>query len=314
MSGESAIQPRPVVVVADDDDATRDLVTRWLQKGGYDVRGAASGEEALRVIAGISEIACVVLDVMMPGMNGIEVLERLRTDARFETLSILLLTAHATGDEDVVRGMELGASDYMFKPFSGPVLTARVKALALRTEKDRNATMRLQEAEAHASIDVLTALYNRRHFDRTLVEEAARARRHRTPCSLVILDVDHFKSVNDTLGHPEGDRALRHLAEILRKTLRGEDRAFRYGGEEFALLLPGTSADAAVLAVTRIRNALVATPFPFPESFARRLTFSAGIASLSEKTDFTFPGVIEAADRALYRAKQLGRDRTELAT
>jgi two-component system, cell cycle response regulator len=303
---------RGSVLVVDDDASTRLLVSRWLAKDGFAVFEATSGENALQQLnapeRARSPFDCMVLDVMMPGMTGLEVLARVRTSGA-EGPPILMLTAHATCDEEVVKAMEEGASDYIFKPFSGPVLVARVRALATRAREARMLQMRLQEAEASATIDPLTTLFNRRHLEKALVEEAARARRQHARCAVLLCDIDHFKNVNDTHGHAEGDRALQYFGVKLQSILRGEDRAFRYGGEEFLLLLPGADADGASRVAERLRSAVNLEPFEIARTReALRLTFSGGVAVLGEASDYSFRGVVEAADKALYEAKKAGRN------
>jgi diguanylate cyclase (GGDEF)-like protein len=305
---------RGLILVVDDDASTRTLVSRWLQKEGYEVREAPSGEGALEVVATLTTpLDCVVLDVMMPGMNGVEVVQRLRGIPAVADVSVLLLTAHATGDEDVVAGMDAGASDYMFKPFSGPVMVARVRALCRRTQHARELKAKLLEAEEHAAIDPLTNLYNRRQFERTLTEEAARARRHQSPCAILLGDLDYFKTINDTHGHAEGDRVLTYFSAKVQSILRGEDRAFRYGGEEFAVILPGADVEGALRVDRRLREALARDPYVFAKGHSNVINYSAGIACAQGASDFTFKGIVEDADRALYAAKRNGRNRTELA-
>jgi two-component system, cell cycle response regulator len=317
---DSAISSiRGSVLVVDDDASTRLLVSRWLAKEGFAVFEAPSGESALQLLSaperGLQPFDCMVLDVMMPGMTGLEVLARVRASGASESLPILMLTAHATGDEEVVRAMEEGASDYIFKPFSGPVLVARVRALATRAREARTLQMRLQEAEASATIDPLTTLFNRRHLDKALIEEAARARRHHARCAVLLCDIDHFKAVNDTHGHAEGDRALQYFGTKMQSVLRGEDRAFRYGGEEFLLLLPGADAEGASRVAERLRSAMNVEPFEIERTReALRLTFSGGVAVLGEASDYAFRGVVEAADKALYEAKKSGRNCIKIGT
>lgn len=302
----SHTESKAVVLVVDDDDATRTLVSRWLTKEGCMVHAAGSGEAGLRLID-THEIDCVVLDVMMPGMTGVEMLRLLRK--KTEILPVLMLTAHATGDADVVAAMDAGASDYIFKPFSGPVMVARVRALAQRGRQARELQKRLRLAEESATVDALTGLYNRRHLDRSMMEESARARRQLATCSVILCDLDHFKKVNDTFGHQEGDRVLQYFSAKLRSILRGEDRAFRFGGEEFLLLLPGAEADGAARVAERLRDAIFLDPFTHEDGTPLLVTFSAGVAAFGVRSDYSFQGVLEAADRALYAAKAAGRDR-----
>jgi diguanylate cyclase (GGDEF)-like protein len=160
----------------------------------------------------------------------------------------------------------------------------------------------------------LTHLGNRRHFEARLKEEAAYATRRKQPFSLVLLDLDHFKAINDTFGHEEGDRVLAHFAETLRSILRQEDAAFRYGGEEFVVLLRATGSAAALTAAERLRAALKGLPVELGDpSVEQVITFSAGVAAADDDNAFETATLVTRADAALYRAKRSGRDRVELA-
>jgi diguanylate cyclase (GGDEF)-like protein len=309
-----AIDVARTVLVVDDDDATRTLVTRWLKKAQLDVVEAASGEAALDAVERSAAIDAIVLDVMMPGLDGYSTLAKLKETPKGAAIPVLLLTAHANEDGDVVRGVEHGAVDHIAKPFSGPVLAAKVRAACDRGRAERELRAKLANAEQNAAIDPLTRLGNRRFFESRLREEAAFARRHSQPFALVLLDLDHFKSINDTFGHEEGDRVLVHVADAIRAILRADDAAFRYGGEEFVLMLRACDADHAVRAAERLRAALQARPIALgepPES--RTITFSAGVASPSADNGFATEDLVARADAALYRAKRGGRDRVEIA-
>ena len=298
-------------LIIDDDDATRALVARWLSNGGFETLQASSGERGLELAReNAATIDVVVLDVMMPGIDGFETLKRLKSDASTALLPVVLLTAHANADLDVVRGVEGGAIDHVSKPFSGPVLTAKVRALASRMVAERELRMQLRSAEENAASDALTKLYNRRQLDMRLREATAHASRHREPLAVAVLDLDHFKSINDTYGHDSGDRVLVHFAELLRRGMRTSETAYRYGGEEFVLLLRGDAA-AAVRAVERLRAALAAAPIRLGDA-ERTITFSAGVASASGENGFDTSDIVGRADAALYRAKRAGRDRTEV--
>jgi diguanylate cyclase (GGDEF)-like protein len=208
---------------------------------------AAHGEEGIAVAnAEVDRLDAIVLDVMMPGIDGYEVMRRIFKSPITKELPILLLTAHANTDDDVVQSMEIGALDHLSKPFSGPVLVAKVKAACTRRAKSRALVTELDLARENATIDALTGLANRRPFEQRLTEESAHARRHHRPFSLVMIDLDHFKLLNDSYGHETGDRALKHTARLIKAMLRTDDFAFRYGGEEFALLLRSCSANDAI--------------------------------------------------------------------
>jgi diguanylate cyclase (GGDEF)-like protein len=306
--------PRTILVV-DDDDALRTLTARWLTNANLRCLEAKSGEEAIEIAsANCTAIDAIVLDVMMAGIDGFETLRRLKTNASTAIIPVVLLTAHATGDTDFVQGADSGAVDHLVKPFRGPVLVAKVRAIVERSRGERELRGKLKQAEETATMDALTGLGNRRHFEARLREETAYARRHRVAFSLVLLDIDHFKSVNDTFGHEEGDRVLVHVADAIRSILRADDAAFRYGGEEFALILRGSEPKNGVIAAERLRAALRGRPIALGEAReARVITFSAGVAAPSSATDFATDDLVARADAALYRAKRGGRDRVEIS-
>jgi diguanylate cyclase (GGDEF)-like protein len=236
-----------------------------------------------------------------------------RNEPVIATIPVLLLTAHADTEVDIVRGATLGATDHLSKPFSGAVLRAKVTRAVESCRARRALEGRLETAERLARIDPLTQLGNRQLFYERLREEASFAARHKSPLALVVIDIDHFKSLNDTLGHEAGDRALTHVAGVLSGALRREDGAFRYGGEEFAVLMRGVDAKAALACTTRLRAALSARPLSLPNGGSRDITFSAGVAVADASNDFLADALFARADEALYRAKESGRNRDEVA-
>ncbi len=304
--------PRTVLVV-DDDDSLRMLTTRWLKNAKLHCLEARTGEEAIAVAtANAAAIDAIVLDVMMPGIDGFETLRRLKANDETSPLPVVLLTAHATGDKDLIEGAVGGAVDHLVKPFSGPVLVAKVRAIVERSRGERELRLKLRYAEETSTIDALTGLGNRRHFEARFKEEAAYAQRHKQTFSLVLLDIDHFKSVNDTFGHEEGDRVLVHVADVIRSILRADDCAFRYGGEEFVMILRACEPPNGILAAGRLRAAMQASPIELGVAKEPRLiTFSAGVAAPSAAADFATHDLVSRADAALYRAKRGGRDRVE---
>jgi diguanylate cyclase (GGDEF)-like protein len=306
------------VLVVDDDDATRMLVTRWLAKGGLSHLEARSGDEAIAIAAARGDdLDAIVLDVMMPGLDGFETCKRLKADPASAQVPVLLLTAHANDETQVVKGVEAGAVDHLSKPFSGPVLVAKVKAICARSQRERALRTKLEFAERNATVDALTGLFNRRLFDKRLREEVAHAKRHQHPFAVLMVDLDHFKSVNDTFGHGEGDRVLAHVASCMPKVLREDDMAFRYGGEEFALILRATTADSGVVVGERLREVLRAAPIDLGEgdtAIVKTVTYSGGIASADATNGFDGESVVARADAALYTAKRTGRDRVIIAS
>jgi two-component system, cell cycle response regulator len=301
------------VLLIDDDADIRKLVSLWLGKAEIPLIEAVDGASGLLLArAHADNLDAIVLDVMMPGIDGFEVLRQLRLDPTTAPIPVVLLTAHANTEADMLRAAESGAVEHLAKPFSGAILTAKMRLIIQRTRKERELRQKLLFAEEIAAVDPLTKLFNRRHFKRRIVELGAQARRHRQPVSVFIADLDHFKSVNDTYGHPEGDRVLVHVANALRSVMRTEDLAVRFGGEEFvAVLQMCTSVDALVVA-KRLREQLRATPVRLGDE-DRIIAFSGGIAAADESNDFSMDGIVERADVALYEAKNAGRDRVFLA-
>ncbi len=302
------------VVVADDDRATRALVARWVQTTGLTVIEAGDGEAALVCVhAHAPRVAVVILDVMMPNRDGFGVLGALRADPATASIPVILLTAHATDEPDVLRGIETGAAAHMPKPFSGPLLAARVRQLARQRASSVQAEWQLRRAETAATRDALTGLANRRQFEEVMVAEHAFAKRHESPAALALVDLDHFKTVNDVFGHQEGDRVLTHFAAVVRRTLRAEDQAFRIGGEEFALLLRGTVVDGAVHVLERLRSELSKAPLRVGSDETRyHIRFSAGVATLDGEKSAA--NALKEADEALYAAKRGGRNQSRVAS
>jgi two-component system, cell cycle response regulator len=301
------------VLVVDDDDASRKLVMRWLTSAKLTCVEQPSGQAALEWLAADPDrVDAVVLDVNMPGLDGFEVVSRLKADPATAPIQVLMVTAHATREADVTQGMEAGAVDYLAKPFSGPVLVAKVRAACERRRAERGLRAKLQSAEEHATTDALTGLLNRRAFDDALARASASAVRTTEPLALAMLDLDHFKQINDTFGHPGGDQLLAHFADAVRRVVRGGDLAFRYGGEEFAVILPRCGADDAARVVSRIQRDLRERPVSLAGRSPVVARFSAGIASAQASNRYRVDELVARADAALYRAKSGGRDRIEM--
>jgi len=300
------------VLVVDDDASTRLLVAGWLRGSGLVVLEAGSGEDALAMVRrDPASIDAIVLDVMMPGIDGFQVLSQLKADDRSSLIPIVFLSASAR-ESDVVRGVRAGAIDYLPKPFSGPILVTKIKAVLERARAERALHNKLRSAEESATTDGLTGLWNRRAFDRRLSEMVANAVRHNEPLSLLMLDIDNFKAINDELGHLVGDEALVHLAGKLRSVVRAGDQVFRYGGEEFLLLLAKCDCASAVRVFYRLRESLRATPLPLEGGGTRLVSVSGGIASAEADNEFRLGNLVGRADEALYAAKRAGRDRVEV--
>jgi two-component system cell cycle response regulator len=289
-----------LVLVADDDGVTRAIVSSWLKGAGYAVIAASDGEQALQ-LARDQQPDLLLVDVTMPGRDGYEVCRAIQAESATPP-PVIFLTAHTQTDARVA-GLDAGAVDYIVKPFANEELVARVRA-ALRTKAVHDGLA------DQAARDGLTGLFNRRELDTRAGQAVALADRHNRPFSCLLLDIDHFKQVNDTHGHAAGDTVLREAAQRICDASRISDIVGRYGGEEFVVLLPETDADAAVITADKLRALLAATPvMAGTTSIAVRA--SIGVAAWG--TGMRTPSdLYAAADEALYRAKDLGRDRTEL--
>ncbi len=296
---------RDTVLVADDSMVVRAVVRETLEAQGYRVLEATDGDAALRSCQeGAPDV--VVLSLEMPRRSGFEVLAALKHDPALADLPVVFLTGRE-GVRDVVRALELGAHDYLRKPFEGPELIARVGAAARVKRLQDELRRRNQELDRMSRIDALTGLANRRHLEERLIEFSANARRHAIPMGLAIVDVDHFKAVNDTYGHPVGDAVLVEVARRLATVVREGDVVGRWGGEEFLVIAPHSPAGGVARLGERLRAAVAESPVTYEvDAPPVPVTISVGCAFTLDEPS---PVVLERADRALYEAKRTGRDR-----
>ncbi|MFU8829141.1 MAG: diguanylate cyclase, partial [Phycisphaerales bacterium] len=291
----------PVVLLVDDAPEIHRLLGVKLRNDDLTLLSAFSGEEAIEMAADL-EPSLILLDLNMPGIDGLETLKRLKDQSETIEIPVIILSGSTTSSDKVVS-FGLGATDYVTKPFDVPELRARI-ASSLRV------TRLMRMLAQRAQIDGLTGLWNRAHLNDKLASEIDQSTRTGDPLSLVMCDLDHFKILNDTYGHPAGDLVLQCFARILKAEMRKYDVACRYGGEEFALIVPGTEAAAAAGLCERIRVGIAEARWPrYPEmtvtgSFG---IATSGLAGTSEVSDW-----IEAADRALYSAKEAGRNRVHV--
>jgi two-component system chemotaxis response regulator CheY len=294
----------------------RQALLRALSFEGYEVRVAADGHAALDSLLADPADA-VLLDVSMPGIDGLEVCRRLR--AAGDRTPILMLTArHATADR--VAGLDAGADDYLVKPLASYALKARLVAADRVTSLHRQLAHQQAELERLneqltqvARRDPLTGLVNRRALEEDLEQLEARVRRYGHRYCMALIDIDEFKAYNDTYGHQAGDRVLQQVADQLKAHTRGGDGVYRYGGEEFLCIFPEQSLATGKLAVQRMRIGLEQLAITHAGSPSGVLTFSAGLSMLHPLHTKSTGDVLKEADQALYRAKGLGRNRVEEA-
>jgi len=298
---------RPTLLLVDDDPLNIRVLAEVLQGVG-DIKVATSAARALELCMGQEPPDLVLLDVVMPEMSGYDVCRTLKEHERTRHIPVIFVTA--LGDEDDEEtGFKVGAVDYISKPFKSTLVRARVST-HLRLKRQADLLERL------LAQDALTEIHNRRKFDQALDMEWRRCARADAPLSVVLLDVDHFKAFNDTLGHTVGDECLRSVAKALQSALfRPGDTLARYGGEEFVAVLPATDSAGAQEVAERFRSSVEAMQTPHPSSrTADVVTVSVGVATLHPAGVQDAPQVLtEHADAALYEAKNSGRNRVKAA-
>lgn len=287
------------ILVIDDSPDTHTLVKVRLGKEQVAIESAFDGASGL-VKARATHPDLILLDVEMPDRDGFSVCSDLKSDMATMDVPIIFLTGVASTEEKI-RGLELGATDYITKPFDPAELRARVRA-TLRTR------YLVELLSQKAMLDGLTGLWNRTYLDARLSAELSAARRRGTPLACIMGDVDHFKQINDTYGHSVGDDVLRSVAAVLTKECRAEDVVCRYGGEEFAILMPTTTVQQAGDMAERLRVAIADLRLPYRDREVS-VTCSFGVGDLRGDVP---PSVVELADEALYRAKHSGRNRVEI--
>lgn len=290
------METRSNILLVDDNPDKLKLLEAALRLAGYQVSTATDGEEALAVVESFQP-DLVITDVMMPRMNGYELAERIRANPRTRFIPVIMQTAAGRNSEDLLRASEVGALGYITDPTDLDLLLARTRTLL-------EFKAYLDVCEEAAFTDHLTGLANRRRFERQIEREVGRTLRYERPFSLLMLDIDNFKLVNDNFGHTAGDEAIRRLSKVLQEGTRGIDLAARIGGEEFAILLVETGKDSALEVAERLRLAIRNTPIPL----AGRITASFGVAECPSSAQ-TVTEMLKAADTALYEAKRAGRDR-----
>jgi diguanylate cyclase (GGDEF)-like protein len=301
---EAPKESEPVkVLLAEDDPTQRLVVAHLVRNAGYVVETVPDGDSALaRILEETFDI--LITDLDMPGLDGSCLCQRIREASLANYLYILMLTAH-TGDVDVAAGLEAGADDFVRKPANPVELLARLK--------NGSRIVKLQrEAYRNSITDALLGVFNRRYLIHQLRCEVWRAHRYQRPLTVLMVDLDHFKQINDRFGHSAGDQVLVGFARKTRGLIRASDWFARFGGEEFVIVLPETPVGVAQQVAEKVRCELEAAPFLLA-SGEHRVTASFGVAALTLGSDENSDDVLGRADKALYRSKQEGRNRTTVA-
>ncbi|MBF0147578.1 MAG: diguanylate cyclase [Magnetococcales bacterium] len=314
---------RMTLLLVDDEPFNLHLLQELLEPD-YDLLLAKNGEQALQRVRTVPPPDLILLDIMMPGVDGYQVLERLQADPITQKIPVIFITAMGEV-ADEAKGLSLGAVDYISKPISLAIVEARVKThLALRKSmvvlQELNAQLESKNDQLSklntilqnmAMRDGLTGIPNRRHFDQYLEQEWNRASRDQAHLSLILMDIDFFKPFNDHYGHAEGDECLKQVARALADAMpRSVDLLARYGGEEFVCVLPDTNLDGLIVVGNKLRETIHALGLPHHHSkVADHVTISMGGVSMIPSRDLLPASLVKAADDRLYRAKAAGRDR-----
>jgi len=299
------------VLVAEDDPLYRRALEHFLSRKGYAVQMAGDGLQALADATAPEAARLIVLDWMMPGLPGPEVCRRLRATARDRYQYILLLTAkHTTAD--IVEGLEAGADDYLTKPFNVYEFFARMHVGERMIRLHDNLFAAQEALRFQATHDPLTGIWNRGALFELLHAEAERVHRKATPLSLFLVDLDHFKHVNDHFGHLIGDAILHEVAQRLSTAVRLYDIVGRYGGEEFIVAAAELESERPHQFAERLRLAVSSSPV-HTSDVTISMTASIGVATSDPLADCSIEKLIQSADAALYEAKRNGRNRVEMA-
>lgn len=293
------------VLIADDNQMSRVLLRSSVERWGYEVVLAANGLEAWEILAQPDPPLMAILDWVMPDVTGPELCRRMRENHREPYTYILLLTSKNTKD-DTVEGLESGADDYIVKPFDDNELRWRLRAGQRIIDLQIKLMQAREELRERANKDLLTMLPNRPAIAAALDREVSRCHRDSRTCGIILLDIDHFKKINDTYGHFAGDAVLRETAMRLRGNMREYDQVGRYGGEEFLVVLPNCDLDQAATQAERMRHKLHAEAMRVDSAELRvSASFGVTVSDFSEPSPDTF---VRVADEALYRAKANGRN------
>jgi len=306
------------ILVVDDSAFEAKHVKTLLEKGGHTVLLAENGMQGMKLIK-LEQPDLILLDLVLPDLSGREVCRWVKLNAETQSIPIIILTAR-TDVKERVAGLEEGANDYVTKPCDDAELKARIDAVlrekTLRDQlkmKNQEYEELMRKFERMAVTDPVTGLFNRRRFEEMLAQEYERYRRYGTPFACLMIDVDHFKRINDTYGHDVGDLVLKETAKTIQGQIRGVDTVARYGGDEFAVLLSQQKGEEAVKAAGRILKHVRQLRLKEMKK-GEKVTLSIGIAALPDPDLKEMDQIVQCADYALYKAKKRGRDCAESAT
>jgi two-component system cell cycle response regulator len=299
----------PILLVDDDPFIIR-VLSDSLKEMGYSVVVAKNGCEALELAAN-GDYPLILSDWVMPEMDGIELCKRIRSSQSPKYTYIILLTSLDKRD-NIIQGLEAGANEYLVKPVNPAELTVRLKTARRIIDLERSLMKSLKEIKALSLRDPLTGAFNRRYLDERLPQEIKRAYRFKRPLSILMMDIDHFKSVNDNYGHCVGDSVLQAAMETLSKNIRDEvDWIARYGGEEFVIVLPETPPEGMMVVAERLRQIISSLRIDYDDG---ELGITASFGAVNHMPVQQMPAVtstqlVNLADRCMYNSKQTGRNK-----
>jgi diguanylate cyclase (GGDEF)-like protein len=290
------------ILVVDDDAAITDSMCEFIEAAGYKSYSASNATQAMEVLEK-NTINIVITDIMMAGMNGLELTDQIKKNHKAD---VIVMTGYSA-DYSYEEAISKGASDFVFKPIRFEELLLRLKRVLNERKLSEERTEMMKKLNRLATTDGLTKLYNSRSFYNHLESEADRSARYKRPLSLLFLDIDHFKKFNDAYGHLEGDKILIKIGEIIMSCLRGLDTAYRYGGEEFTIILPETVGTEAGTVGNRIRSVIEEENFSPQDGDSVTITISIGATQFDPNEEMS--SFIQRADKAMYMSKRAGRNR-----
>jgi len=293
------------VLIVDDDEAVRSTMNEYIQTAGYNSEAVSCAEEALETIKK-NEFQVIITDIILPAMGGLELTKSIK---KTNDTDVIVMTGY--GDEySYEEAINVGASDFVIKPVRLEELLLRLKRVLKERELTIERVRMMEKLQKLAVTDGLTKLYNSRSFYSQLETEVDRFNRYKHPLALLLLDLDFFKEYNDNYGHLEGDKVLVRFSQIIKSCLRANDSAYRYGGEEFTVILPETAGAEARTVAQRIRSALEAERFSPQNGQNVQITISIGVTEYQGEEELsTF---IQRADKAMYLSKQNGRNKVSM--
>ena len=290
------------ILIVDDNPEIRESMNEFLEMTGHDSDTADTAEEALDLLKE-NNYQVVITDIKLPGMSGLELTDLIK---KTYNIDVIVMTGFSK-DYSYEEAISKGASDFVFKPVRMEELMLRLKRVLKERDVAKDRDLMLEKLQKLAITDDLTKLYNVRYFYSQLDVEVDRSNRYGHPLTLLLMDIDNFKKYNDTFGHLEGDKVLIRFGELVRYCLRAIDSAYRYGGEEFTIILPETTGDEAMNVADRIRKVTEVEKMMPQAEKPVSITVSIGVTQY--RKDEKLPTFVQRADKAMYMSKQNGRNR-----